>query len=137
MHPSVLPALFALILTTGITSAVAAPGNGAALSAQVKSGEAIYSRCQACHALSYDRTGPRHCGLFGRRAGSVKGFVYSDAMKNSKIIWDAKTLDLFLTNPTKYIPGTAMGYAGVNSKKERSDLIAYLKQANASPECKP
>lgn len=128
--------LFVLMLTACMTSAVAAPENSAALSTQVKAGEGIYARCQACHALGYDRTGPRHCGLFGRRAGSVKGFVYSDAMKHAKIIWDEKTLDLFLANPTKYVPGTAMGYAGVNSKKERSDLIAYLKQANVSPECK-
>ncbi len=50
---------------------------------QPKAGEAIYARCLACHALAYDRTGPRHCGLFGRRAGSVKDFAYSDAMKRS------------------------------------------------------
>lgn len=100
-----------------------------------KAGEAIYSRCLACHALGYDRTGPRHCGLFGRRAGSVVGFAYSNAMKHSKIVWDEKTLDRFLANPLKVVPGTAMGYAGIRDNRERADLIAYLKLANESPQC--
>ena len=100
-----------------------------------KAGEGIYSRCLACHALAYDRTGPRHCGLIGRKAGSVPGFAYSDAMKRSKIVWNEKTLDRFLADPMKTVPGTAMGYAGIVDHKERFDLIAYLKQAGASPDC--
>lgn len=124
-----------LIAVAGMAPALAATPRGAQV-ADVRAGEAVYARCLACHALGYDRTGPRHCGLFGRRAGSVKGFVYSDAMKRSKIVWNEKTLDLFLADPVKTIPGTAMGYAGVKDGKERADLIAYLKQANASPECK-
>lgn len=99
-------------------------------------GEAIYGRCLACHALAYDRTGPRHCGLFGRRAGSVKGFEYSSAMKRSGIVWNEKTLDRFLKNPMQAVPGTAMGYAGIEDPQERADLIAYLKQANDSAQCK-
>lgn len=98
-------------------------------------GEAVYSRCLACHALAYDRTGPHHCGLFGRKAGSVEGFTYSAAMKNSKIVWDEKTLNWFLTSPMTAIPGTSMGYAGIPDPQERADLIAYLKKANAGPEC--
>lgn len=98
-------------------------------------GEAVYSRCLACHALAYDRTGPRHCGLFGRQAGTVPGFVYSQAMKDSKIIWDEKTLSVFLEDPMKDVPGTAMGYAGIKDAQERADLIAYLKKENASADC--
>ena len=63
-----------------------------------KAGEAIYSRCAACHALAYDRTGPRHCGLPGRRAGSVAGFDYSNAMKTSGIAWNDASLDRFLAD---------------------------------------
>jgi cytochrome c len=85
--------------------------------------------------LNYDRTGPRHCGLFGRRAGSVPGFSYSAAMKASNIVWDAHTLDRFLANPTRAVPGTSMGYAGVADKAERDALIAYLRSANGTPEC--
>ena len=120
----------------GIVFAVAAGAAPAPAPADVAHGEAIYARCQACHALAYDRTGPRHCGLFGRRAGSVKDFAYSDAMKRSNMVWDEKTLDRFLANPLKAIPGTAMGYAGVADSKERADLIAYLKAANASAQCR-
>ncbi|HWK60666.1 MAG TPA: cytochrome c family protein [Eoetvoesiella sp.] len=98
-------------------------------------GKEIYSRCLACHALAYDRTGPRHCGLFGRKAGSVKGFPYSQAMRDSHIVWDEKTLNWFLANPMTAIPGTAMGYAGIPDPQERADLIAYLKQANEGPDC--
>jgi cytochrome c len=101
----------------------------------VKVGEAVYGRCLACHALAYDRTGPRHCGLFGRRAGSVPGFAYSEAMKKSNIVWSARTLDRFLANPTKAVPGTSMGYDGVKDSKERAALIAYLKQAGNGPVC--
>jgi len=101
----------------------------AAPAASAAAGKVVYERCLACHALAYDRTGPRHCGLFGRRAGSVPGFAYSAAMRRSAIVWDEKTLDLFLADPLKTVPGTSMGYAGVKDQAERADLIAYLKQA--------
>ena len=104
--------------------------------ADVKNGEALYGRCVACHALANDRTGPRHCGLIGRKAGSVKEFEYSAAMKHSKIVWTTKTLDKFLTNPLKMMPGTSMGYAGITDPKERRDLIAYLRDANNSEVCR-
>ena len=109
---------------------------GGPLEGDPAAGKAVYDRCVACHALAYDRTGPRHCSLFGRRAGSVKDFAYSEAMKRSKIVWNEKTLDRFLANPLAAVPGTAMGYAGVTDRKERADLIAWLKQANESRECK-
>ena len=102
----------------------------------LKLGQAVYARCAACHSFNYDRTGPRHCALFGRRAGSLKSFEeYSKAMKNAKIVWNAKTLDRFLTNPAKTVPGTSMTYAGVPDKAERAALIAFLKAANGGPEC--
>ena len=131
-----------MVLTRMLAGAVLAVATGMALAADStgqgdpKNGEAIYARCLACHALAYDRTGPKHCGLFGRRAGSVKGFEYSAAMKQSKIVWNEKTLDHFLANPLQAVPGTAMGYAGVTDAKERADLIAYLKQANESAQCR-
>ncbi|WP_033469197.1 c-type cytochrome, partial [Bordetella bronchiseptica] len=98
-------------------------------------GEQVYARCLACHALAYDRVGPRHCGLLGRKAGSVPGFVYTQAMKDSGLTWDAATLDRFLADPLKTVPGTAMTYAGVPDAGERADLIAYLRAAAASPAC--
>ena len=98
-------------------------------------GEQVYARCLACHALAYDRVGPRHCGLFGRRAGSVPQFSYSPAMKKSGIVWNDKTLDRFLTQPLKMVPGTAMTYDGIADPKDRADLIAYLEQVNETTEC--
>lgn len=100
-------------------------------------GEEIYGRCLACHALAYDRVGPRHCGLIGRKAGSVAGFDYSPAMKRSKLVWNEKTLDRFLANPPATVPGTTMTYAGVPDARERADLIAYLKAAGRSDACRP
>ena len=89
-------------------------------------GEAVYSRCLACHSLALNRTGPKHCGVFGRRAGTVPGYDYSPAMKRSKLVWNEQTLNRFLANPPKTVPGTTMTYAGVDDPKERADLIAYL-----------
>ena len=110
----------------------AAPASAAPDAAR---GEALYGRCLACHALAYDRVGPRHCGLFGRLAGSVPGFDYSPALRNSGITWNDKTLDRFLANPLAAVPGTTMTYAGVDDPKERGDLIAYLKRVNQSGAC--
>ncbi len=99
-------------------------------------GEQVYGRCLACHALAYDRVGPRHCGLFGRRAGSVPGFVYSPAMRDSGIVWNAKTLDRFLAAPMRAMPGTAMTYDGVTDAGERAALIDYLERAGRSAACR-
>ncbi|MGH6625640.1 MAG: c-type cytochrome [Burkholderiaceae bacterium] len=99
-------------------------------------GEQVYARCLACHALAYDRVGPRHCGLLGRAAGSVPRFGYSQAMKSSRITWNEKTLDLFLRQPQKTVPGSTMTYDGIADPRERADLIAYLKRANDTPECR-
>jgi cytochrome c len=99
-----------------------------------QAGEAVYSRCLACHSLEYHRTGPKHCGLFGRRAGTAAGYEeYSAAMRRSKIVWNEKTLDRFLADPLKVVPGTTMTYAGVEDAKDRADLIAYLKKEGKCP----
>ena len=125
-----------MLAIAAAAAAGAAPAADGTPRGDPQAGAAIYTRCLACHALAYDRTGPRHCSLFGRRAGSVKRFAYSDAMKRSNIVWSEKSLDRFLADPLKAVPGTAMGYAGVTDQKERTDLIAFLRQANDSPECK-
>ena len=111
----------------------AALAGTAAAAGDAARGEQLYSRCAACHALAYDRVGPRHCGLLGRRAGAVSGFDYSDAMKRSKRVWNAKTLDRFLADPVRTVPGTTMTYAGVPDPEERADLIAYLGSAKCGP----
>jgi cytochrome c len=134
----------ALAVAAGLAAAVGAPAlaaagaeasgarPGATARGDPANGERIYGRCLACHALQYDRTGPRHCGLLGRKAGSVPGFDYSEAMKRSGIVWNAATLDRFLADPLGTVPGTTMGYAGIADARERADLIAYLGQAKCA-----
>lgn len=91
-------------------------------------GEQLYeSRCIACHSLDASRVGPMHRGVFGRKAGSVADFDYSPAVKKSKIVWNEKTLDQWLTNPEKLIPGQKMSYQ-VPDATDRADLIAFLKR---------
>ena len=116
-----------------VPAVLAAPAASAA--PEATRGEQIYARCLACHALAFDRVGPRHCGLLGRQAGSVAGFAYTPAMKTSRLVWNAETLDRFLENPMQLVPGTAMTYAGVPDRQDRADLIAYLAAADASAEC--
>jgi cytochrome c len=99
-------------------------------------GEQLYGRCMACHALAMDRVGPRHCGVLGRRAGSVAGFEYSPAMKKSGIVWNESTLDRFLVKPLAMVPGSSMTYDGVPDARDRGDLIAYLRSANRSAVCR-
>ncbi len=103
-----------------------------------KNGGEVYARCMACHSLTENRIGPRHCAVFGRRAGTVPGFDYSPAMRHAKIVWNEKTLNAFLTDPMKYVPGTAMVFSGVPNRKERADVIVWLKEARAgSATCSP
>jgi len=118
-------------------AAFTASSASALLPGDVKRGDDIYGRCMACHSLEYNRTGPKHCGLFGRKAGSVPDFDYSDAMKKSGITWNAETLNQFLKKPQAMVPGTIMTYDGVPDDQERADLIAYLQMANASKEICP
>ena len=124
------PAMGAALVWTGLLMAGNAIATASPDEAAVRRGEQIYTRCAACHAIESNRTGPQHCGLFGRRAGTAPGFSgYSKAMRDSKIVWNARSLDHFLQDPMKAVPGTAMGYAGVKDPKERADLIAWLSVA--------
>jgi cytochrome c len=92
-------------------------------------GAQIYQRCQLCHSIEHDLVGPRHLGLFGRQAGSIAGFPYSTAMRNSGITWSETTLNQFLSGPQAYVPGTRMTFTGLPNEQDRADVIAYLKEA--------
>lgn len=121
-----LPFALFIGLTLGASLCQAADGDAG-------KGAQIYQRCLACHSLEHNRSGPRHCGLFGRPAAAVPDFTYSQALKSAGLTWDAATLDRFLENPLKAVPGTKMAYAGIKNGQERADLIAYLKQATHDP----
>lgn len=96
-------------------------------------GETLYeSRCGGCHSLDDNRVGPMHRGVFGRKAGTVANYNYSSAVKKSKLVWDERLLDQWLTNPEKLIPGQKMGYQ-LSDAGERSDVIAYLRRESGKP----
>ncbi len=89
-------------------------------------GKMLYeSRCVGCHSVDQNRVGPMHRGVVGRKAGSVKDYDYSPALKASKIVWDVALLQKWLTNPEALIPGQRMGYS-VEEAKDRLDLAEYL-----------
>lgn len=112
-----------LVLTVACAPLTAA---GAELQGDAQRGAEVYRRCAACHSLERNRTGPKHCGLLGRRAGTVAGYDYSPAMREAGFIWDEAALDRFLSDPMRTVPGTKMGYAGVRDAQQRADLIAFL-----------
>jgi cytochrome c len=88
-------------------------------------GKTVYQLCMGCHSLDEDDVGPRHRGVVGRVAGTVPGYAYSPALKNSHIVWDPDTLDRWLTSPQALIPGAKMFFAMPNAR-DRADVIAYL-----------
>ncbi len=91
-------------------------------------GGAAFIQCADCHSPgSADGVGPGLKGVVGRRAGSIAGFKYSEAMAKSALVWDDTALDNFLASPAKALPGTAMDWPGESDAKARADLIAYLK----------
>ena len=86
-------------------------------------------RCGGCHALDRDKEGPRLRGAYGRAAGSVDSFQYSDALKASKIIWTDETLERWLTDTEKLVPNNDMTFH-VETANERRNLIDYLRQTS-------
>lgn len=114
----------------------------AALAAQHKgdpaAGKIMYSDCEGCHNFKNNKIGPNHCGVIGRKAGTLPDFAgYSEAMVESGLVWNDKTLNAFLADPLKFMPDTTMEYAGVPDEESRLDLIAYLRQMNADPKVCP
>jgi cytochrome c len=105
------------------------PAAQAVFAADTARGKQLYeSRCIGCHSIGENRVGPAHKGVFGRKAGSVKGFAYSPALKSSRVIWNERTLDRWLANPEALIPGQSMGFM-VPDPTDRADLIEYLRTA--------
>jgi cytochrome c len=113
----------AIIASFVFAGATASPG----YAQDAEHGKTIFKACATCHTTDQaDRVGPGLGGIIGRKAGTVPGFRYSDAMKNSDIVWDAKILDAYLESPQKAVPGNRMPYAGLMNPTDRTDLVAYL-----------
>ena len=106
-----------------------------ALAGDAAAGETVFNqKCKVCHKIGEGATnfvGPELNGLIGRKTGSVEGYTYSDANKDSGITWDEAKLNEYLKNPKAVIPGTKMIFAGLPKDSDRDNLIAYLSQFDA------
>lgn len=95
-----------------------------------EAGKAVFNKCRACHDIgpnAKNKVGPHLNDIFGRKAGSVEGFNYSDAVKNSGIVWDEASIDAYVADPKGKIPGNKMVFVGIKDEADRKNLIAFLK----------
>ena len=109
-----------------------APYNAAGLD----NGKHKFAQCRSCHTTGQGgpaMTGPNLWGVFGRKAGSLDGFAYSDGVKAAGFAWDVDHLDKWITDPRAMIPGTKMTFFGIKDPKDRVDVIAYLKAETTAP----
>ena len=96
----------------------------------LENGRRVFARCRSCHTLpegGSNMTGPNLYGLFGRRAGTLPGYRYSDALKSADFAWGAEQLDEWLENPRTFLVGNKMTFAGIPNETDRRDVIAFLK----------
>ena len=112
--------------------AASAVATGAASAADSGRGEKLFVECASCHSIEkgVDGVGPSLFGLFKRKAGEVADFRYSPALKRSGIAWTAQTLDRYIADPQKSVPGNRMPYSGMPDASARADLIAYLQKVS-------
>lgn len=117
----------ALLLVIASASSVRAESGGDPVM-----GKRLFAQCGSCHTTAAggpSPVGPNLHGLFGRKAGSLPGFAYSEAMQASKIVWSDTELDAYIKQPSSFVPGTKMVFMGVAKDKARADILAYLKEA--------
>jgi cytochrome c len=122
------------MLRTLVTAALVVASAGAALAQDVDKGATVFKKCAICHKIGPGATnlvGPELNGLDGRHSGSVAGFSYSDANKNSGIVWNEANFKDYIKDPRAKVPGTKMIFAGIKNEQEIDDLWAYVKQYDA------
>ena len=121
-----------LLLATILITA----GAGGAQAQDAAAGQKVFVICKTCHQVgdtAKNAVGPVLNGLFGRKSGSVDGFNYSPANKNSGIAWDEATFAEYIKDPKAKVPGTKMPYAGLKDEQKIKDLIAFLHQYDKAP----
>lgn len=121
-------------LTIGIM-ALAVAVSGEAKAQDIANGEDVFKRCRACHQVgeaAKNGQGPHLNGLLGRKAGGVDGFNFSDANKNSGLIWDEKNFATYIKDPKAAMPGNRMAFIGLKDEADVADLTAFLKQFDAA-----
>jgi cytochrome c len=115
----------ALVVVTAMAVASSAQAQDAA------AGKTSFNKCLACHAIgegAKNKVGPVLNGLDGRKSGTIEGYSYSDANKNSGITWNEAVFKEYIKDPKAKIPGTKMAFAGIKNEKEINDLWAYVSQ---------
>ena len=117
----------AVTLAAAISAVLAETAWAGGLTGDAARGEMVYQACQDCHSLDKNDVGPRHRGVFGRKAGSLPDYDYSDALKSANIVWNEETLDKWLTDPQAVAPGAKM-FFHLDNPQDRADVIAYLKE---------
>jgi cytochrome c len=116
-------------LLFGAVLSFAIPANLAAQ--DLENGKSVWNKCRACHAIGQgakNMVGPVLNGLFGRKAGTIEGYTYSEANKSSGIVWDEATFREYIKSPKTKIPNTKMVFVGLTDDQDIEDLIAFLKQ---------
>ena len=116
-------------------AALMATSSGAGFAQDVEKGANVFKQCQACHSIgpgAQNKIGPELNGLDGRKAGTVPNYSYSDANKNSGIVWGEKTFKEYIKDPRAKIPGTKMIFPGVKNEQQANDLWLYIKQFDES-----
>lgn len=98
----------------------------------VKKGKKVFNKCKACHNIDKEKNkvGPHLVGIFGRKAGSLEDYSYSEAMKNADVEWNAETLAEYLKKPKDFIEDTKMNFPGIKKDDQIADLIAYMEVAS-------
>lgn len=124
-----------LLVLLAISAAAFSAVSSAAGAQDASAGEKTFNVCRACHEIGNDAknaVGPVLTGVVGRKAGTYPGYVYSDANRNSGIVWDEATLQEYLKNPRAKVPGTKMIFAGLRKDDDIMNVIAFLKQHSAN-----
>jgi cytochrome c len=112
----------------GLSNSLSAAPRSEDAGADPKHGEELFhKRCGACHSLDREKEGPRLRGVFGRKAGTVATFNYSNALKAANVSWNADSLNQWLADTDRFIPDNDMNMSFKNPS-ERADIIAYLRQ---------
>ena len=119
------------ILRAFIIGAATAAAASSALAQDVAAGKSSFNKCLACHAIgegAKNKVGPELNGLDGRKSGTVEGYSYSAANKDSGLTWDEATFKEYIKDPKAKIPGTKMVFVGIKNEREIKDLTAFPKQ---------
>ena len=122
-----------------VAGAVIVASASGALAQDLAAGENSFKKCLPCHSVGADaknKVGPVLNGLEGRKSGTIEGYTYTEANKNSGITWDEDVFREYIKDPRTKIPGTKMVFAGIKNDGEISSLWAYLKQFDAKGEKK-